>query len=108
MTRDDRFKQFEFADSTPVRRWRFPWKWLLILIVLAAVAGYVYVFEQPRIEQALTGTPLERPPTVTQAYKWRDAEGNWNITDKPPASGVEYDTMHYRSDANVLPALPVD
>ena len=108
MARNDRFQQFEFADNTPERKWRVPWRWLLLLLVLGAAGTYVYVFEQARIEKMLKGTPLERPPTVTQAYKWRDAQGNWNITDTPPPAGTEYETLRTGSDTNIVPALPTE
>ena len=41
---------------------------------------------------------------VTTIYKWRDAQGNWQITDRPPPEGAPYEILKYRSDANILPS----
>jgi hypothetical protein len=35
-------------------------------------------------------------------YKWRDAKGRLNITDKPPVDRP-YETVQYDPDANVVP-----
>ncbi len=38
-------------------------------------------------------------------YKWRDAAGVWNITDKPPA-GRPYETVLVNPETNIMPADP--
>ena len=43
-------------------------------------------------------------PKTTTVYKWRDAAGNWQISDQPPGNGTEYETLEYHRDANVMPA----
>jgi hypothetical protein len=43
--------------------------------------------------------------TVT-VYKWRNARGEWQITDQLPPEGIEYERLDYREDENVLPLPP--
>lgn len=35
---------------------------------------------------------LALPATATQVYQWRDAQGNLQISDKPPPAGVQAST----------------
>jgi hypothetical protein len=79
---------------------------LFILVVAAMVGGY-YLYENPGVvEPLIEGTPLEGTVGKTQLYKWRDAGGNWQVSDKPPADGVEYEVLEYRHDENIIPSLP--
>ena len=85
------------------------WRVLLgIVLIVAAVGAYFYVFERERLARALEGTPIELPATTTEVYKWRDERGRWHITDDPPEENIPYETMKYRSDDNVLPLSPRD
>lgn len=95
MGRDDKYQQFEFADTSPRRSWNVPWKILLALAVLGAAAAWVWHFERPRLEQALEGTPLETAPlpATARVYKWQDANGAWNLTDRPPPAGTPYEIV---------------
>jgi len=77
---------------------------LVIALCLGAGAAYVYYFERDLAERWLKNTPLEPKPMVTTIYKWRDAQGNWQITDRPPPEGAPYEILKYRSDANILPS----
>ena len=69
----------------------------LILAVLVTTAPLV---------KLLKGTPLELAAPLTRAYKWRDAEGNWQIGERPPADGTPYETIEVSGDMNVLPLPP--
>lgn len=42
----------------------------------------------------------------TLVYKWRDAEGVWQMSDSPPAGGAGYDTLWVDPDANLIKGLP--
>jgi len=80
---------------------------LILLALVAVIGGYLYL--NPSVWQEwLKGTPLEPPARVTQLYKWRDAAGQWQITDTPPAAGIAYEVLEYRSDTNVMPLVPRD
>ncbi len=66
------------------------------------------MYDPELLRQVLGNTPLAPPATVTQTYKWRGADGGWNITSDPPPQGVEYEVVTVRSDTNVLPAVETD
>lgn len=81
-------------------------KWLLFLIlIIGALATWLYVDTDAR-QEWLGGTPLAPAAEVTTVYKWRDRQGNWQITDQPPPAGIEYERLQYRSDTNVMPLVP--
>ena len=78
---------------------------VLVLLILAAAGGYLYLHPDV-MHPLLQGTPLDPPPVETKLYKWRDATGQWQVTDTPPGGGIKYEILHYRTDVNVIPALP--
>ena len=41
-----------------------------------------------------------------RVYKWRNAKGEWQITDQLPPEGIEYERLEYREDENVIPLPP--
>jgi hypothetical protein len=43
---------------------------------------------------------------TTRVYKWRDADGGWQITDEPPPEGTKFEKLEYVNDANVVPSVP--
>ena len=78
--------------------------YVLVILVAAAAGGYLYL--HPEVTRPLLqGTPMELPPAETKLYKWRDATGQWQVSDTPPGGGIKYEVLHYRSDANVVPAF---
>ena len=80
-------------------------KILVLVILLLAAGGYIYLHPEV-MRPLLQGTVLEPPPAETTLYKWRDTNGQWQVSDDPPGGGVKYEILHYRSDVNVLPARP--
>ena len=112
MEERDRHPRFSFgADpNAPLARARTHSRKLRVLAAVLALTGataaYLYVFEPETVRTALKNTPLALTPAVTQAYKWQDAEGGWNITSHRPPEGVTYETISVRSDANIIPAFP--
>ena len=80
---------------------------LLLILVLGAVGAGVYLYLHPdKAGEWLQGTPLAPEPEITRVYQWRDAQGNWRITDEPPPAGIDYELKEYRADVNVLPLPP--
>ena len=77
---------------------------VLILLIAASVGGYLYLHPEI-VRPLLQGTILEPPPVETKLYKWRDASGQWQVSDTPPSAGIKYEILQYRSDVNVVPAL---
>jgi len=83
----------------------------LLLIVLVLVAGLVLYLRpeyRDRIQDLSSDTGLSRitPKKTARLFKWRDAGGNWQITDQLPPEGVDYEKLEYREDVNVLPRPP--
>ncbi len=82
---------------------------LWVGILMATVAGvgalgaYLYYFQRDVVAPYLKGTPIEPRPTVTQLYKWQDADGVWQVSDRPPPQGTPFETLELRSDVNILP-----
>ena len=78
--------------------------WLLVLLLFAAG---VYVYLDPGLKsQLLNLTPGLGKPATVQAYKWRDTQGEWQISDTLPPEGIAYERLEHRSDENVLPVPP--
>ena len=77
----------------------------LVILIAAAAGGYLYLHPDV-IHPLLQGTPLEPQPAETKLYKWRDATGQWQVSGTPPGDGIKYEILQYRSDVNVVPALP--
>jgi hypothetical protein len=79
--------------------------WLLLILALAAA---IYLYFSPETGRQLR-EQLPRPDFTHKTdhlYKWRNEQGEWQITDTPPADGVEYEQLNYRDDVNVLPVPP--
>lgn len=108
--RDSNLKPFDFgAEAEPAatvpgrgRGWALV---LLIVVLLAAGVAYLWYFDRERANRWLEKAPAITGPSVTTAYKWRDSNGSWQITDRPPPGDIPYQTIQVRSDVNILPAL---
>ena len=79
--------------------------WLLLVVALAA-ALYLYFSPETgrRLKQQLSQPDFTHK--TDHLYKWRNEKGEWQITDTPPAGGIEYQQLDYRDDVNVLPVPP--
>jgi len=53
-------------------------------------------------EQAETAAKRERHAAEPVLYRWRDANGVLQITDKPP-KGRKYEKVRIREDQNIIP-----
>ena len=74
---------------------------LLVLGLLGGVALYWYLMPQEAPSWVRGWLPGISPETGT-LYRWRDAQGREQISDKPPKDRP-YETVHYRADTNVVP-----
>lgn len=77
---------------------------LVFLIIVAGAAGY---FLNPDIknmidEQLFYNTGVKSHDIY--GYKWKDQDGAWQLTQTPPADGVEYEKVKVRDDWNVMDA----
>jgi hypothetical protein len=83
--------------------------WLLGALLLLV---FVYIWFNPDYQEQLRQTVKELSSDAgitkktTHVYKWRNADGEWQITDHLPPDGVEYERLDYREDVNVLPLPP--
>ena len=78
--------------------------WLLVFLLFAAG---VYIYLNPELKsQLLNQTSSLGKSSTVQAYKWRNARGEWQITDTLPPEGVAYELLEHHSDENVLPVPP--
>lgn len=75
---------------------------LLGLGILGGLVLYWYTTPQDApswVRNWLPGLPEYTGPL----YRWRDDKGREQITDKPPR-GRPYETITYRTNANVMPS----
>ena len=81
-------------------------RWLLIVTVVAIFGATVFWYFNP---QGRPSWVSERLPTAasatTRLYRWKDANGQWMVTDQAPTEG-DYEVVEYRHDANALPYDP--
>ncbi len=83
-------------------------KIVLILVVLLG-AALVYYYFNPGLGQHLPDFVRNNLPITaeTTAYKWRDSDGNWQISEQPPAKAIPFETITVPHDTNVMPSQPV-
>ena len=79
--------------------------WVLFAI---ALIGGIYLYQNPelrkQVEDLSPGAVLSKK--TTSIYKWQNSKGEWQLTDQLPPEGVDYETLDYREDVNVLPMPP--
>lgn len=74
-----------------------------LILLLALFVGIVLLFYPEKLREWSKDTPFEPPPATTTLYKWQNSEGEWVVSDDPPAGDIPYQEMEYRSDVNVIP-----
>ena len=74
----------------------------VVLLAVVIVLSAVWYFAPQALPGWLTRTIPLRGTHNPPLYKWRDAKGRLNITDKPPVDRP-YETVQYDPDANVVP-----
>ena len=79
----------------------------LLLLILLALAGYAWFNPDVLRQMEETGRQISGgEPTSRLYYKWQDPAGEWQLSDRPPAAGVDYETVEVHRDQNVLPLPP--
>jgi hypothetical protein len=81
-------------------------KFFAIAIGTLIAAGIV-VYQNPHLRawfERKTEQALPASATEQTVYRWRDKNGHWQVSDSPPGSGIKYETVHYPTNANVIPA----
>lgn len=77
----------------------------LVGIVIALIAMWFYL-NPDQAKKLIKDTPLEEMVDVTVVYKWQNAKGEWQLTDKPPEGDIPYETVKHNKNANVMPLFP--
>ena len=79
--------------------------WLLLALLLA---GGTFLYLKPDYYSRLvnSATAVVTPVSTSRIYKWRNDQGEWQLTDTLPPEGIAYETLEHRSDENVLPRPP--
>jgi hypothetical protein len=78
---------------------------VLAVIVVALLAVLALIVWKPELANELRASlpaAMGKAP-ANRIYKWQDAEGNWQVSNRPPAQGVQYETREYDANVNVLP-----
>lgn len=81
-------------------------KLISIIIVLLGIAAY-FVYQDPELRARFerhTEQLLPEQATHTIMYRWKDAQGQWQVSDSPPPAGTQYETVRYHKDTNLIPA----
>lgn len=82
-------------------------KKFLVVTLGILIAASIVAYKNPRFRawfERQTQQVLPASATQQTLYRWRDKAGHWQISDKPPGDGNKYDTEHYPTNANVIPA----
>ena len=76
-----------------------------ILAGLAGVGATLIHFFPDVADSWLGETPLKTLVGESKPlFLWRDRQGQWQATDKPPPEGIPYEVKQYPIDANIIPS----
>lgn len=81
-------------------------KKLIVIVLVLAAGASIYVYLHPRLRSGLesqTRRVVTGHHRTTTLYKWRNASGEWQLSDHPPPTGTPYETQRFRNDTNVVP-----
>ena len=81
-------------------------KFLVVALGILIAAGYV-AYTNPQVRAYLerkTHQVLPAAATQQTLYRWKNRQGEWQVSGKPPPAGIKYETVHYPTNANVIPA----
>ena len=79
---------------------------LIAVLGILIVVGY-FSYQDPQIRayfERKTQQVLPDAATQQTLYRWQDEHGQWQLSDKPPASGIKYETVHIHKDTNIIPS----
>lgn len=88
-----------------MRRGGARWTPLLFLLAALAAAAWAWWRYAPDTLPAFVRDSAPRSPQANPPlYKWRDASGQWQITDRPPPDRP-YEEVHVDPRTNVVPTV---
>lgn len=78
-----------------------------LLIAGTVMAGIaVGIYTDPELSQKVEHEARDLLPATgktTKLYRWQDAQGLVQISDRPPPAGIEYQIVEYDPSANLMP-----
>jgi hypothetical protein len=79
-------------------------QYFILLAVTATTALYIY--QDEALQKKLIGKVHQVAPELNKSilYKWKNAKGEWQVTDKPPAKGIAFTTITSQDQINVMPS----
>ena len=80
--------------------------WLILLLLIGGAAAVYFKLHPENLPEWAARTGIGKDLQTTTVYKWQDASGAWQITDQPPAAGIDYEVQSHVRDTNVLPLPP--
>ena len=83
-------------------------KYLVLITVITVVA--VYIYQDKKLQQTLMGKLHQVAPELNRStlYKWQNQKGEWQITDKPPTTGIPFTAISSKAQVNVMPSSPLN
>ena len=88
-------------------------KFIFAILIVAAVIG-TYIYFNPQVanqwleetKETLKEAPVVGKPDTTVLYKWKNEQGQWQVSDQLPPQGTAYEILEYRHDVNIVPLPP--
>ncbi|MFK5912816.1 MAG: hypothetical protein QM484_00455 [Woeseiaceae bacterium] len=68
------------------------------------MAAVYFIYSNNLLRASLTDKLHQIVPEInsTMLYQWKNAQGKWQITDKPPQKGIIYKTVSSHDQINVI------
>ena len=79
----------------------------LIALTVSLIAAGIYIYNTPENRawfERKADQMLPDSVTHNKMYRWKDAKGQWQLSDTPPANGIKYEVLEYHRETNVIPS----
>ena len=75
-----------------------------IFLTIFTLALYIYLDKS--LQTKLIGKVHKVVPELNNStlYKWKNKDGEWQVTDKPPVKGIPYTTVSSQDQTNIMPS----
>lgn len=79
-------------------------RYFILLSIIGTAAFYIYLDEG--LQSKIMGKVHQVAPELNQStlYKWKNNQGEWQVTDKPPSKGIAFTTITSQDQVNVMPS----
>lgn len=81
-----------------------------ILLAAVAASSAIYIYRDQALQSKLLGKVYQVAPELNQSilYKWKNSQGEWQVTDKPPSKDIPFTTVTSQDQINIMPSLSTD